>query len=202
MIGGQLPVTGMGKSGFLSNPTRRKLQHRRSIECCAYLRDDGLWDVEAQMIDIKTETVPLPLRGEVAAGEPFHDLGLRVTLDQQLLIHQIEAFIDASPFPACARITESFRKLEGTRIGPGWHRQCKELTGGFRGCTHLNELLPVIATTAIQAVWPNSDLEVMKLGASMMVNSCHSWAQNSEVIEELLPEYYSPEVPDTSTKQE
>ncbi|BBB27502.1 DUF2889 domain-containing protein [Amphritea japonica] len=202
MISDQQPVTEKSKFRSLSKPVRRKLQHRRSIESCAYLRDDGLWDVEARMIDIKTETVPLPLRGDVAAGEPFHDLGLRVTLDQRLLIHQIEAFIDASPFPICARITGSFRVLEGTRIGPGWHRQCKELTGGFRGCTHLNELLPVIATTAIQAVWPNSDLEVMKLGASMMVNSCHSWAQNSEVIEELLPEYYTPEVPDTSIKQE
>lgn len=185
----------MTVSGALSKPVARNLQHRRSVECCGYLREDGLWDIEARMTDIKTQTVPLPQRGEVSAGEPFHDLGLRVTLDQQLLIHKVEAFIEASPFAICKQITESFRQLEGTRIGPGWHRECKELTGGFRGCTHLNELLPIIATTAIQAVWPNSDLEVMKLGASMMVNSCHSWAQNSEVIAELLPEHYHPELP-------
>ncbi len=185
----------MTESSSLSKPASRKLQHRRSVECCAYLRDDGLWDIEARMTDIKTETVPLPRGGEVPAGEAFHDLGLRITLDQRLLIHKVEAFIEASPFPTCARITESFSQLEGTRIGPGWHRECKALTGGFRGCTHLNELLPVIATTAIQAVWPNSDLEVMKLGASLMVNSCHSWAQNSEVIQDLLPEYYRPELP-------
>ena len=144
------------------------------------------------MVDVKAETVNSPGRGQVAAGEPFHDLGLRITLDQQLLIHEVEAFIDASPFDICPRITQAFKKLEGTRIGPGWQRQSKELVGGVQGCTHLNELLMPLATTAVQTMWPNSDIDVMKLGAGVMVNSCHSWAQDSEVIKTLLPEHYKP----------
>ena len=176
----------------LSAPVRRALQHRRSVECCGYLREDGLWDIEGRMVDVKTSTVNSPGRGAVAAGEPFHDLGLRITLDQQLLIHAVEAFIVASPFAICPRITAAFKKLEGTLIGPGWQRQTKQLLGGVQGCTHLNELLQPIATTAIQTLWPNSDIEVMKLGAGMMVNSCHSWAQDSEVIQTLLPEHYKP----------
>ena len=179
----------------LSKPARRMLQHRRTVECCGYQRDDGLWDIEARMLDIKTETVPLPLRGDVPAGEPFHDIGIRVTLDQQMLIHAVEAFIDYSPFELCRGVAASFKQLEGTRIGPGWQRKCKELLGGHRGCTHLNELLQPVATTAIQTLWPNSDIEVMKLGAGIMINSCQSWAQNSEVIQELLPEHYKPSAP-------
>lgn len=180
----------------LSSPVRRELQHRRSVECLGYLREDGLWDIEARMTDIKTATVALPMRGDVPAGEPFHDLGLRVTLDQTLLIHEVEAFIDASPFNICRKIATAFKKLEGTRIGPGWPRQCKTLLGGHLGCTHLNELLPTIATTAIQTLWPNSDIDVMKLGAPMMINSCHSWAQNSDVIKVLLPDHYIPAEPE------
>jgi len=178
----------------LSSPQRRMLQHRRSVECCGYKRDDGLWDIEGRMLDVKTETVNLPERGDVSAGEPFHDLGLRITLDQQMLIHQVEAFIDASPFAICPKITAAFSQLEGTRIGPGWSRQCKELLGGAQGCTHLYELLQPIATTAIQTLWPNSDIDVMRLGAGVMINSCHSWAQNSPVIEKLLPEHYKAEL--------
>ncbi|MDX2423170.1 MAG: DUF2889 domain-containing protein [Amphritea sp.] len=182
----------------LSQPVRRVLEHRRSIESYGFKREDGLWDIEARMVDVKTETVALPIRGEVPAGEPFHDLGLRITLDQQFLIHEVEAFIDASPFPICPNITVAFKKLEGTRIGAGWSRQCKTLLGGHRGCTHLNELLPVIATTAVQALWPSIDADVMKLGAPLMINSCHSWAQNSEVIKVLLPEHFTPVDPDNT----
>ncbi|WP_417225210.1 DUF2889 domain-containing protein [Amphritea sp.] len=181
----------------LSKPVRRALQHRRNVECYGYARDDGLWDIEARMTDIKTDTVALPIRGDVAAGEPFHDLGLRITLDQQFLIHEVEAFIDASPFPICPNIAVAFKKLEGTRIGAGWSRQCKTLLGGHRGCTHLNELLPVVATTAVQTLWPSIDADVMKLGAPLMINSCHSWAQNSEVIKVLLPEHYNAVAPES-----
>ncbi|WP_432470923.1 DUF2889 domain-containing protein [Amphritea sp. HPY] len=175
-----------------SKPVRRMLQHRRTVDCCGYKRTDGLWDIEARMLDVKTETVELPERGEVAAGDPFHDLGLRITLDQQLLIHQVEAFIEHSPFSICPGITSAFRKLEGTRIGPGWSRQCKDLLGGTQGCTHLYELLQPVATTAIQTLWPNIEIDVMKQGAGFMINSCHSWAQDSNVIKELLPEHYKP----------
>lgn len=182
----------------LSIPIRRSLQHRRNIECYGYKREDGLWDIEARMIDVKTDTVALPIRGDVPAGESFHDLGLRVTLDQQFLIHEVEAFIDASPFSICSNITLAFKKLEGTRIGAGWSRQCKTLLGGHRGCTHLNELLPIVATTAVQTLWPSLDADVMKLGAPLMVNSCHSWAQNSEVIKVLLPEHFNPLDPDSA----
>lgn len=176
----------------LSKPVRRRLQHRRKVECRGFLREDGLWDIEARMLDLKADTVELPLRGDVPAGEPIHDLGLRVTLDQQMLIHEVEAFIDDSPFPQCPAITSAFKKLEGTRIGPGWQRQCRDRVGGALGCTHLNELLQPIATTAIQTMWPNSDIDVMRLGADLMVNSCHSWAQNSDVIKTLLPDRYKP----------
>ncbi|GGK78694.1 DUF2889 domain-containing protein [Amphritea balenae] len=174
----------------LSKPSRRMLQHRRTVECLGYKREDGLWDIEGRMLDVKSETVALPERGDVVAGEPFHDLGLRVTLDHQLSIRSVEAYIDASPFGICPKITSAFRKLEGTQIGPGWSRQCKELLGGAQGCTHLYELLQPIATTAIQTLWPNSDIDVMRLGAGVMINSCHSWAEDSPVIEKLLPEHY------------
>ncbi|MDO6564904.1 DUF2889 domain-containing protein [Amphritea sp. 1_MG-2023] len=96
----------------------------------------------------------------------------------------MEAYIDASPFTLCAYITEAFKQLKGSRIGPGWLRQCKQL--------------PVIATTAIQTLWPSSDADVMTLGAPLMINSCHSWSQNSDVIKVLLPEYFDPADPDVT----
>ena len=35
------------------NGERRRLMHRRSVECQGYLRHDGLWEVEARLVDTK-----------------------------------------------------------------------------------------------------------------------------------------------------
>ncbi len=175
----------------LSKPERRKHAHRRHISCDGFERADGLWDIEARMTDIKSEPVDNPERGGyVSAGEAFHDISLRVTLDKQLLIHKVEAAIDASPFTMCPAIVGAFKQLEGTRIGSGWLQEAKARVGGAKGCTHLHELLPVIATTGIQAIWPSLREDVMQAGAKMMLNSCHTWAEDSQVIQRYLPQHY------------
>ncbi len=177
----------------LSKPARRETHHNRMVTCNGYLRNDGLWDIEARMTDIKTQDVDNPERGGyVPAGEAFHDLSIRITLDRTLKIHRSEACIDAAPFRMCSRISSAFEKLEGTRIGPGWQRQVKALLGGVLGCTHMNELLPVVATTAVQTLWPSSDKDVLAEGAKLMLNSCHSWGESSEMVKQYLPEHYQP----------
>ena len=180
----------------LSKPARRVMAHQRTVNCNGYQREDGLWDIEGHMQDVKSKPIDNPERGGyVAAGEPFHNLGLRITIDQTLLIHTVEAYIDASPFRMCPGVVGVFKKLEGTRIGPGWQRQSKELLGGVQGCTHLSELLMPIATTAVQTLWPSAKEDVMQLGAQVMLNTCRTWAQDSEVIKTYLPELYNEKLP-------
>jgi len=175
----------------LSKPVRRQLKHRRDVVCNAYQRDDGLWDIEGHMTDVKTETLDNPERnGYVPAGEPFHDMWIRLTVDQGFRVQQVEAVIDASPFKTCPGIAGAFRKLEGTRIGPGWQKQVKELLGGVQGCTHLSEMLQPLATTAVQALWPSAKEDVMTLGAKVMLNSCHGWSDRGSVIKNYMPELY------------
>lgn len=169
------------------------MHHTRTVSCVGFLRDDQLWDIEARMTDVKTHDVDNAERGGyVPAGEAFHDLSIRLTLSSDLRIHQVEACIDRAPFRICNRISQSFRQLEGTRIGPGWLQQAKQLLGGVLGCTHLNELLPVLATTAVQTLWPSLKGEVLATGAKWMLNSCHAWGQSSEMIQTYLPEHYQP----------
>jgi len=49
---------------------RRRLMHRRSIECTGYLRNDGLWEVEARLVDTKPFTQRDHFRGELQPGDP------------------------------------------------------------------------------------------------------------------------------------
>ncbi|MEJ2529590.1 MAG: DUF2889 domain-containing protein [Gammaproteobacteria bacterium] len=86
----------------LPKPQRRQQQHKRSISCDAFLREDGMWDIEAHMTDVKSSSVDCSERGYVAAGDAFHDIWLRVTLDSTLKIYDIHISIDAAPFAFCA----------------------------------------------------------------------------------------------------
>ncbi len=188
-----LPPEVMGAKMSLSQAVARRLVHQRRVECQGFLREDGLWDIEGSMVDIKAEDTPSPGRpsGRVAAGEPFHLMRLRLTLDDSLLIHAVEACIESAPFHTCPGISQAYQKLVGTRIGPGWNRQIKELLGGVAGCTHLSELLLPLATTAFQTTWyarqNSGEAEASK---RVLIDSCHTWSGAGEVVKTFLPEYY------------
>src|SRR6266404_6928385 len=136
----------------LSAPAPREPLHTRQIECQGFHRSDGLWDIEAHMTDRKTYSFPSDERGEVTAGTPVHDMWIRVTVDDAMVIRTIEAVTDASPFRMCPSITPNFQRLVGLAIRPGFMPKVKQLLGGVEGCTHLVELMGPIATTAFQTV--------------------------------------------------
>ena len=64
----------------LSPPTARKLLHTRTVSCHGYQRDDGLWDIEGHLVDGKTYGFDNDHRGVVNAGEPVHEMWLRLSI--------------------------------------------------------------------------------------------------------------------------
>lgn len=188
----------------LSPATPREPIHTRTIECRGYRRADGLWDIEGHLTDIKTYGFENQFRGTIPAGEPIHDMWLRLTVDDRLLIHAIEAVTDASPFPACPSITPNFQRLKGLRIAPGFQRAVRERLGGTAGCTHLVDLLGPVATTAYQTVFPYRehqrraaapDAEARPLEEwgrkPRLIDSCHAFASDGEVVKRYWPDFYT-----------
>ncbi len=177
----------------LSAPTARKKIHRRLIQCHGYQRDDGLWDIEGHLTDTKTYQFQNRDRGEIAPGEPIHEMWLRLTVDDELLIHEAEAATDWGPFTICPAITEQFKSLEGLRIGRGWRRQVRERVGGVNGCTHLVELVGSVATTAFQTIYPIKSRRENNQDNHKkphFIDSCHALASNSEVVKTHWPKFY------------
>ena len=143
----------------LSLPAEREPVHTRRIECRGYARKDGLWDIEAQIVDTKPFSFANRDRGGmIHAGEPLHDMTVRLTLDDKLHIHAAEAVTDGSPYNYCVEINAAYQKLVGLTIGPGWNQRLKEVFGGTRGCTHITELLGPVATTAYQAIYGSEQM--------------------------------------------
>jgi hypothetical protein len=135
----------------LSPPAPRSLRHTRAITVEAYARDDGLWDLDACIRDVKAHDIALP-SGVRASGAPVHDLKLRITIDRELLIVDAEAASDAVPYPGfCDTIGPAYKKLVGLSLMHHFRLHLKDRLSGVLGCTHLTELAQVLPTAAIQA---------------------------------------------------
>ena len=184
----------------LSEPVPRKHLHTRRVECRGFLRDDGLWDIEGHIVDTKTYSFPNRHRGEVEAGEPVHEMWLRLTIDDSMRIHAVEAVTDYGPFGMCPAITDNFRRLEGLTIGPGFRRAVRARVGGTEGCTHLVELVDPIATTAFQTMTARRNSRATGArpdrgdGAPerpRFLGTCHALASDSPVVREHWPEFHT-----------
>jgi len=194
----------------LSPTVPREPLHIRTISCNGYLREDGLWDIEGHLTDTKTYGFTNDHRGQVEAGNPVHDMWIRLTVDNGFLVHDVDAVTDASPYSICPDITSNFQHLKGLTIGPGWRRQLQAKVGGVHGCTHLVELLGPIATTAYQTIHSAkarqrreaqadnddpTDNPRSASGRPRLLNSCHAFGESSPVVQKYWPEFFKdPEV--------
>ena len=182
----------------LSPAVPRRHLHTREVDCRGYLREDGLWDIEAEVLDTKTYRFDNHWRGDVEPGVPVHRMRLRLTVDDRLVVVGAEAATLDSPYQVCALAADNFSRLVGLRIGPGWMRLVKERYGRAAGCTHILELLHPLATTAYQTVMPYREHERRRAGMSEAeamdrgpgINSCLAFGESSPVVKLLWPEKY------------
>ena len=183
----------------LSAPTHRTALHFRNIECHGYRRGDGLFDVEGRVTDSKTYDFPNQFRGEIKAGENIHNMSLRLTLDENLVIHEVEAGFESYPYRICPDIAPAFDSLKGLKIGPGWTVKVRALLGKTKGCTHLTELLGPVSTVAFQTIIPARQREEKEAGNKdetqpskpLQLNSCHAYADDSDVVRKHWPDFYT-----------
>jgi len=177
----------------LSDPAAREPVHERVVRCRGYRRDDGLWDIEGHLVDTKTYAFDNRHRGRVEAGEPVHQMWLRLSIDDAMRIRAVEAVTDDAPYAICPDVTPNFRRLEGLRIGPGFRRRVAERVGGVEGCTHLVELLGPMATTAFQTMAGQHRRQIADDPdrAPRFLDTCHAHARDSVVVKELFPKHYT-----------
>jgi hypothetical protein len=180
----------------LSASTPRQHMHTREINCRGYARDDGLWDIEAHLKDTKTYAFANASRGTINPGEPLHEMWLRLTLDEGLNIHEVEAATDYGPYTICGDITPEFAKLKGLQIGRGWMRKVRAQVGGVHGCTHLVELLQTLATVAFQTLSFRDRKEKPEAADSVRtqpphINTCHALRSDGPVVEREWSEFYT-----------
>lgn len=178
----------------LPKSANRKLMHNRVIDCKGYQRDDGLWDIEGHLIDTKAYTwINRSGTGDLPAGQPAHDMWIRLTINIDMVIQDAMALTDAGPYAPCGDITAKFPLLKGIRIERGWTRQLKDIIGGPNGCTHQWELLGRVAAVAYQTTNnARQTLKPYKPGdIPRTFNTCHMYTPQSEETLRRWPELYT-----------
>lgn len=187
----------------LSPAAKRHHIHTRQVEVTGYIREDGLWDIEGHMTDVKSYGFENSHRGVIEPGEPIHNMWLRVTFDDSLTIRDAEASTDHAPYNICADINPAYKKLIGLQVKPGFTQATRKALGGTAGCTHLTELLGPIATTAFQTVYASQKHGKSLIGQTPPepdpskprrrpghLNTCHALTLDGPVVKEAWSEWY------------
>ena len=177
----------------LTKPHPRKHIHTRNIMCQGFERDDGLWDIEGRIVDTKTYSFENFDRGGVSSGEAIHDMEIRLTLDNDLIVQKAEASTKSSPYSICGDMNQIFSSLEGVAIKPGWRREVNKIMGGVKGCVHLTDLVTgPIAVTAHQTIYAAKERrkKISKGKKPPQLNSCHAYRQESDIVKRIWPEFY------------
>ena len=188
-------------------PNRRHV-HTRSIRIDAYAREDGLWDLEAELTDTKSRDFPLAT-GVRPAGDPVHAMLLRVTIDTQLNIVDAVAESRWVPYPGhCDTIGPDYRKLIGLNLLQDFRRHVQGRLGGVHGCTHLTELATVLPTAAVQAfageVFKTRDAahsgHHQEEKMPWQLDRCHALRTDGPAVAQFYPRWYQSKPKGTPSK--
>ena len=180
------------------NPAPRRHMHSRTIECNGYLRDDGLWEVEARLRDTKPFVQSASrYREELGPGDPVHDIALRLAIDESMTVREAQATMRAMPYPTCIEVEPILQRLVGERIGSGWRKVVQSKLGRIESCTHLSELLGPAVTTLFQTMTQGKDpdgrdsLEDQRARTErpFFVGGCHSWRTDGPIVADMFPQF-------------
>lgn len=180
----------------LSPAAARREIHGRVLQMTAYQRDDGLFDVDARLVDRKpfdfyarNRPAPLP------AGDALHDLSIRLTFDREGTVRAVEAAADATPHLLCREAVTTLQTMVGERIGRGWSSKVRERLAGRASCNHLMEMLLPMATTAFQGfmgIDARRPRDADDAHAAARLDACYAYDSRRELVLKFWPALHRP----------
>ena len=172
--------------------TARTHAHRRTITLDGYARDDGHYDIEAELIDKKSHSFPSRAHGEITKGQALHHMKVCVTISEEMEVIAAHAETLSGPYHECPQGAQAIANLVGAKIQPGWKKIVQRAIGGVQGCTHITELMGPVATVAFQTIYgerarrmreegdANPDSKAAPPQMAGLLNSCHALAEGNQ----------------------
>ncbi|MBP7647244.1 MAG: DUF2889 domain-containing protein [Comamonas sp.] len=180
----------------LSQPTiARTPQHIRQVNYRSFEREDGLWDIEGELLDTKAIDLPRPNgEGIRKAGDPIHHMLIRVTVNTQLVVQAIEACMQAHPVQGCPAALDAMQRMVGCSMARGWRKAIETNLAGITGCTHMRELLNNMATATFQSIV--SAFSTTPEQPPAYLGRCTGWNFNGPAVMQYYPQFAGWHIPD------
>ena len=178
----------------------RRHLHTRTIKIDGYEREDGLFEIEGHLTDVKHFDVNASHFSR-KAGDPVHDMKIRLTMDGEMNIVDAFAVTDGMPYEnECDKITPDYReKLKGQKIAAGFRVFLAGLFGKLKGCAHMTELLGSMAPAAIQAMYGQGRAKVIEPDKKpFQLDGCHALDTRGPVVAKFYPRWFQPGSADVS----
>lgn len=171
----------------------RQLKHRRSIDVQVFARGDGLWEVDATLVDTKTRTIAMA-QGDRPAGTPIHDMLLRLVVDEKLNIVEAGSETRWMPYEAiCSEHGDIYGRLVGLNLLKDFRKRLRERTGGVLGCTHITELAQTLPTAVVQA-FAGEVIDTRGTGDGaqqpFQIDRCHALRADGEAVRLYYPRWH------------
>jgi hypothetical protein len=166
---------------------RRRL-HTRTIVVEVYQRDDGQFDLEARLTDVKDHDLHLA-SGLRPAGSPVHDMRLNLSVDRDFNVTAAGGRSAIVPYPGvCETIGPAYAALKGLNLLNKFRAAVMQALGGARGCTHLSELAGVLPTAAVQAAAGVREQDPAV--QPFQLDRCHALVTDGEAVRRFYPRWY------------
>jgi hypothetical protein len=173
----------------LPPPSPRQHLHNRDVSYRGYRREDGGWDIEAELRDSKTQDIQIVGESLKPAGEAIHHMLIRMTLDEQLVVKAMAVAMDGIPHGNCIEAESSLQKMVGVQVGGGWRKNIEQRIGGIQGCTHLRELLFNMATVTFQTCHPGEAILESETPPKYL-GQCQAWDTRGPLVQRIMPRFY------------
>lgn len=177
---------------------QRQLKHRRQIDVQVFSRGNGLWEVDALLVDTKTRDARMA-EGLRPAGTPIHEMLLRLVVNEQLDVLEAGSETRWMPYAGlCDQHGDAYARLVGLNLLQGFRRHLRERLGHGLACTHITELAQVLPTAVVQAFAGEViDTRGDAQGASQpfQIDRCHALRSDGEAVRKHYPRWYKPASP-------
>jgi hypothetical protein len=174
----------------------RRHVHTRKVRCEGFLREDGLWEVEATLIDLKPFAHDDFERGRRQPTDPVHHMSIRLTVDRDLVVVDAQASMEDVPYLSCNDVPPRVSALVGIRLGSGWREAMRARIPRLQACTHLLELIGPAITTLYQSMSYREppDRDAAQAARQhpekpFFLDGCYSWRADGPNVAKFFPQF-------------
>jgi hypothetical protein len=169
----------------------RSRAHTRTVSYAGYVREDGLFDIDATLHDVKDNDYPLA-SGVRKGGASLHFLNVRITFDRALNVVAALASHDDNPYGEfCAASAPEYSKLVGLNLADHFRLKLMDRVGGTKGCTHITEMLVWLPSAAYQLLaGERKDFDPNGATKPFQLDRCYALKTDRGAVKTYYPKWF------------